>query len=130
MSDILLNSIQTPDGTILTSTHRHSFQVHVDKNGETYFVDGGTDYIRTSINDEPATDLSLTTSSPFEKIRVALKRTTADGKQIPLCEMTNEHLINCIKYNSERWGDGPIDKFTWQYIRELNYRYEHNLYKL
>ena len=43
---LLCNQIQTPDGTVLTSYHRHDYQTHEDKNGFTYMVDGGTDYLR------------------------------------------------------------------------------------
>jgi len=42
---IVLNRIKTPDGTILTSYHRHNYVSHID-NGELYAVDGGNDYLR------------------------------------------------------------------------------------
>ena len=43
MSEIILNRIQTPDGTVLTSYYRHDYKSYQDKNGETYIVDGGND---------------------------------------------------------------------------------------
>ena len=45
-SKLLYNAIQTPDGTILHSKHRHDFVCHVDANGERYCVDGGMEYSR------------------------------------------------------------------------------------
>ena len=69
MSIILVNAIITPDGTRLTSTHRHDYQSYIDDNGETYMVDGGNDYIRHSVNEIPATNVCVTTDDPHEVIR-------------------------------------------------------------
>lgn len=66
---IILNRIQTPDGTILTSYTRHDMVMHKDENGETYFTDGGTAYLRRSVNDEPFEDLTVYGDEPFEVIR-------------------------------------------------------------
>lgn len=65
----LSNKIQTPDGTILESFHRHDYKTYTDTNGEVYMVDGGISYLRRSINKEPYIELSVTTESPFELIR-------------------------------------------------------------
>ena len=43
---IIYNAIKTPDGTIISSHHRHDFVTHKDKNGKTYGVDGGQSYLR------------------------------------------------------------------------------------
>lgn len=48
LGELLVNQWMTPDGTILRSRHRHDYVEHTDANGKIYFVDGGTDYIRTS----------------------------------------------------------------------------------
>ena len=53
---IVLNSIMTPDGTVLISHHRHDYVTHLDKNGELYLVDGGTDYLKRFVNFEPFKD--------------------------------------------------------------------------
>lgn len=124
--ELLVNAMQTPDGTVLTSVHCHNFVSHVDNNGETYINDGGTEYIRRSVNKEPAIDKCLYTDSPFEEIRESLIRVTTNGEQIPLKDMSIEHLYNCIIYNAKE--NDTIDKFKWQYIRELAYRYNNNLF--
>jgi hypothetical protein len=69
MSILLVNAIITPDGTRLTSTHRHDYQSYIDANGETYMVDGGNDYIRHSVNEIPATNACVTTDDPHTIIR-------------------------------------------------------------
>ena len=69
MRKLIKNSIRTPDGTVLTSRHIHDYQLHKDKNKEVYSTDGGIDYIRRSVNNEPYEDLSLYSDDPFEKLR-------------------------------------------------------------
>lgn len=73
MTQLLVNAIITPDGTRLESTHRHDYQTYTDANGEEYMVDGGFDYIRRSVNNEPAIDASVTTESDHNIIREAFK---------------------------------------------------------
>ena len=70
MRQLILNRIQTPDGTILTSRSRHDYVTHTDKNGLVYMVDGGSDYQRVNVHHSaPHIDLSVYDDSPFEEIR-------------------------------------------------------------
>ena len=124
---IILNSIKTPDGTVLVSRHRHDYVTHTDKNGFEYMVDGGNEYLRRSVNNEaPYEDLSLHEDSPFEVIREHYCRGSRgkDGTQpltwIPLKDMDDEYLLACIEYNSERgMGKGFANKM---YAKELDHR--------
>ena len=73
MRKLILNRIMTPDGTILTSRHRHDYQSHLDKNKELYVNDGGIEYIKRSVNIKPYEDLSLYSTDSFEKLRKGLE---------------------------------------------------------
>ena len=73
MRKLIKNSIRTPDGTVLTSRHRHDYQSHLDKNNEIYICDGGTSYLRRSINGIPYEDLSLYSTDSFEKLREGIE---------------------------------------------------------
>lgn len=128
--ELLVNMWETPDGTLLQSKYVHDYVTHVDKNGDTYMVDGGTEYIRTSVNDEPLKNRCLYSNSPFEEIRKYMCRGTFNSKGhriwVPLDKMTNEHVKNCITYN-ENLGHGE-DIITECYRKELKYREDNNIY--
>jgi hypothetical protein len=102
---IILNRIKTPDGTILTSHHRHDCKIYVDKNGETYIVDGGISYLRRSVNVEPYEDLSLFSDTSFDIIRDNFHwgSRSKDGKSAlnwkPLSRMEDSHLQAILDQN-------------------------------
>lgn len=70
---LLISAIITPDGTRLESTHRHDYQTYTDANGDEYMLDGGTDYIRRSVNKERAADAFVYTDDKHEVIREVFK---------------------------------------------------------
>lgn len=130
--ELLVSRIMTPDGTILTSRHRHDYVSHEDANGEYYFLDGGTDYQRCSVNKEPAVWLDLYTDSPYEEVRRVYGRAGRgkNGDQplkwIPLCEMSDAWLEAAIEYNIEKEYK-TFCKENVMYARELSYRYFNNI---
>lgn len=130
---LILNRWKTPDGTILTSRYRHEYVEHTDKNGEYYFVDGGSDYIRMSVNNEKMTDMCVYSNNSFDEIRRVMVRGTFDENNkriwIPLCNMSNPHLENCITYYSDLFDEnGCKNKYMIYYLVELLYRWYSNKY--
>lgn len=100
---LLRNALRTPDGTLIESKHRHDYVTYKDKNGETYMVDGGLDYLRRNINKEPATELNLT----LEDSHVILRDKVTWGtygingdqplRQISVKDMETDHLQSVVK---------------------------------
>jgi len=80
---LLVNAIITPDGTRIESKHRHDYVCYKDANGEVYMVDGGSDYIRRSVNATPAIDDCVYTEDSHMRIRETFRWGTRgkDGKQ-------------------------------------------------
>lgn len=97
---LLLNRIQTPDGTVLTSRHIHDYQEYVDENGFTYMVDGGLIYSRRNVHeDAPYKELSVWSSDSFEKIRNSFEWGTRgkNGRDkmsyVVLKNLSSDHII-------------------------------------
>lgn len=100
---LVKQAIQTPDGTILVSRHRHDCVTHVDKvTGETYMVDGGIDYRRGILNKVPATDLSVFLEDGIEVVRDVMEWGTRGKygdeplRHVKLSEMTDDHIEACL----------------------------------
>lgn len=125
---LLCSRWQTPDGTILESVHVHDYVGYTDMNGEDYFIDGGNEYVRMSVNDEPMKDLSVYTDSRYNEIRENYKRGTFDAEGhrlwVPMMNMSDQHLLASIIYNMRR-KDSPdgIDISSYLYAKELVYRF-------
>jgi hypothetical protein len=65
----LLNSIKTPDGTILVSKNIHDYVSHIDKNGQYYAVDGGEAYLKRGFDKVDYEELSIKDDGEFETRR-------------------------------------------------------------
>ena len=98
---IIRNAILTPDGTYLRSYHVHDYKAHKDAvTGEVYVVDGGNEYLRRSMNDVPAEDLTVYLDDNFEVVRMAFVwksygknlEHAPNGIYIALCDMTDDHI--------------------------------------
>ena len=125
---LIANRLQTPDGTILWSRHVHDYVEYEDKNGETYILDGGNDYIRTSLNHIPGKSLCVYSDDDFETIRKYMLRGTfdKDGNRIwiPLYKMNDLHLVGVLDYNENLKITSIYDQFI---RKEIEYRKEHNI---
>lgn len=103
MKTLLVNAIITPDGTRLESLHRHDYQTHIDANGEEYMIDGGLDYVRRSINKQPAIDAFVYTDDGHDVIREQFLWGTygKNGDQPlqmkPLKSLDKEHIEAILK---------------------------------
>ena len=100
MTQIIRNAIMTPDGTFLRSFHVHDYVSYVDTiTGEVYVVDGGTQYLRRSVNEVPAEDFTVTIDDKFTLIRCAFVWKSygkngeyPQGIYIALCDMDVDHI--------------------------------------
>ena len=120
---LIRNALQTPDGTIIESTHRHDYVTYTDANGKGYMVDGGLVYIRRSANGDEI-DMSLYNDQPHEVQRDVLTWGTygIDGNQ-PLqyktiADMDTGHLEAVV----EMGGVCPVRRKCMQ--KELEFRNE------
>lgn len=101
MSELLYNAIRTPDGTVISSNHRHDYQTHVDANGKEYMVDGGLDYVRRSAHGDEL-DICLYEGDSHSLVREVLSWGTygKNGDQpltyILLKDMETEHIQACL----------------------------------
>ena len=120
---LIRNALQTPDGTIIESTHRHDYVTYTDANGKGYMVDGGLAYLRRSANGDEI-DMSLYNDQPHEVQRDVLTWGTygIDGNQ-PLqyktiADMDTGHLEAVV----EMGGVCPVRRKCMQ--KELEFRNE------
>ena len=99
--NLIYSAWRTPDGTILHSRHRHDYQEHFDAvSKEWYILDGGNDYIRCSVNQVPAEDLTLYSDDPHDKIREVFiwksygkNFSQPEGVYTLLKDLTDDHII-------------------------------------
>ena len=129
--NIVHNAIQTPDGTIIESRHRHNYVEYTDANGNHYSVDGGMDYLRRGYTVQDYTELSRYEDEDIEVLRKVITRggRGKDGKQpltfVPICEMNDEWLQAAIDYNVDYgMGHSVMNRL---YKREQEYRTQNNI---
>ena len=102
-NQLVVNKIRTPDGTILWSRHRHDYVTHLDENGEEYMLDGGTEHIRTSVNEVSAESLAVYTDDDHSVIREGFmwgtRGLTGDSPLIwkPLKDLEIDHINAILK---------------------------------
>jgi hypothetical protein len=122
---LLVNSIKTPDGTILTSRSIHDFVAHDDTvTGTRYALDGGLNY-RRILPGGMYQDLSVYSDDPFEKIRESLSR-LGRGKNFDkpaqwfaLKEMNDNWLAELIPWLEDHQ---PNNRYKKYYLQEIEYR--------
>jgi len=125
LTNVLYNAIQTPDGTILVSRHRHDFVSYKDKNNNYYAVDGGHDYTRRLFDISDYKELSVYDDGKHETRRKYLVwgnnydenlTKLKETKWIPIEELTYSHIENILTGN---YATGFIEQVL---MDELNYR--------
>jgi hypothetical protein len=97
MRKIVYNALQTPDGTIIESTHRHDYIEYKDKNGKIYVIDGGLDYVRCSSHGDEKL-LTKYADQPHEQIRDYAFRTGYGYRLTRIKDMDDDHLEGAIEY--------------------------------
>lgn len=124
---ILRNAIQTPDGTVLESKHRHDYVTHIDKNGQWYMVDGGGEYLRRGYDVQDFVALSVYDDGTHETRRNNLrwgKSYDKDMNSLPktiyplISEMDTDHIEAILDGGYARNNAFYIEVFT----NELEYR--------
>lgn len=122
--ELLHNSIQCPDGTVLVSRSQHHFVEHKQEDGREYFVDGGLTYNRVGYSDEEYIDLCVYTDDKHVKIREFFSWGSygINGdeplKYTLLKDITEDHLDALIKWTSESYSS----KIHKVFIDEKDYR--------
>ena len=123
---LVLNSIVTPDGTVLISHHVHDYVTHIDAiSGEEYMVDGGLDYCRRNVNVTPYHDQSVYLDDPYVIVREAFtwgtrgKSGNEPLRYVPMSELSNNHIY-AILDTQKQISQWVRDLFN----KELKYREE------
>jgi len=116
-----MQGLTTPDGTVLISHHRHDFRTHTDKNGKFYFIDGGSDYTRTT-NHGDERFFTVDENDDWETQRLFFGRyNVPTDKFTTLARMSNDYLINAYIYALA--NQQPTDRLS----TEIDYRAYYNL---
>ena len=117
---LIVNKWKCKDGTILHSRSRHDYVFHVDKEGNSYFLDGGIDYIRHSGNMEC---MCVYSTDSHDKIRDNFEWTSygINGDEEPkvtlLKDLSREHICAILNTQSRL-----PDHIRLVFKNELEYR--------
>jgi len=132
-SELVYNAIQTPDGTILESTHVHDYKTHKDANGKHYMIDGGLDYVRRSANGDEIS-LAIYSDDAHEKIRQYYgrggfgKSGKEEYRKTLLKDMSDEYLKNAIEYVHKNSLKYPLQNPHYKVLLdEVEYRKKNNI---
>lgn len=128
MNNLVYSALRTPDGTIIESRHRHDYKTYTDANGKTYMIDGGLEYIRSSINGDEEY-ITVTLDDPHKIVREVVKWGTR-GKNgdepyrtVKLSEMSNAHIKACIETQP-----GMYPQVKQAMINEIAYRDDNTIF--
>lgn len=99
---IVHNALRTPDGTTIESRTRHDYVTHVDQNGNTYMIDGGLDYVRSSAHgDEEYLTVYSDEGHDYIRRRVTWGTRGINGDEplryVPIAEMSTDHIEACLE---------------------------------
>lgn len=117
---MLVNMIQTPDGTLLQSCSQHHFVSYEDLNGENFFVDGGLVYRR--VGGSGWIDRALYEGDDHEELREHFKWGSY-GKEgdkplewITLKDMSAGHIEAIIEggHGAEHVRNLMSDELEWR----------------
>ncbi|MCK5017271.1 MAG: hypothetical protein KAS32_09370 [Candidatus Peribacteraceae bacterium] len=129
---IILNRIQTPDGTVLESHTTHDYVIHTDKiSGEIYMVDGGKEYLRRNTNKIPYIEQTVYYDDEHQIVREHFVWGTygKTGNQaittIRLKEMSNNHINNILL--DAVAGSRYQEHICKVFVDEVDYRKENNI---
>lgn len=128
---ILINSIRTPDGTVLESNHVHDYVSHKDKNGNTYAIDGGKEYLKRVYDVRDFEELSKDDVGDHLERRKYLKwgnnydenmNRLPETNWLAIENMNTGHIQTILNGN---YTNNPLYLETFK--NELVYRKENNL---
>lgn len=127
--ELVYSALVTPDGTLLESLHRHDFKQHFDKNKKMYFIDGGLDYVRATMNGDEKF-IRVYADEEFEKVRLYAYRICRgeDGNRGPfvrvvLAKLTDVHLESVLRHLTDVLRDDDQKSNTHYRLLKLEKAY-------
>ena len=101
-NELLLNRIQTPDGTFICSRNLDDLGEHTDANGHYYGIQGGLAYQKVLYDKKDYKDASIYTTDDFNLIRENIVWDTygVDGdeelRQVKIKDLALDHIENIL----------------------------------